>query len=107
MKVAMVLGAPPALLMAAASKSPEHISELDVAGGIIGDGVKVVLGPHTGLPIPADAEMVIETVVDLDNMVENTLGEFGAQYGTETAPMCEVTSILKRNDAMFYSLMAG
>jgi len=107
MKVAMVLGAPPALLMAAASKSPEHISELDVAGGIIGEGVKVVLGPHTGLPIPLDAEIVLETIVDLDNMVENTLGEFGAQYGTETAPMCEVTSILKRNDAMFYTLMAG
>ena len=107
MNVVMVLGAPPALLMAAASKSPDHVSELDVAGGMIGKGVKVVLGPNSGLPIPIDAEMAFETKVDLNNMVENTLGEFGAQYGTEHAPMCEVTSILKRKDSMFYTLMAG
>ena len=107
MKVAMVLGAPPALLMAAASKSPDDVSELDVAGGINGDSIDVIMGPDSGLPIPVDCEMAFETVVDLDNMVENTLGEFGAQYGTEHAPMCKVTSMLQRNDAMFYTLMAG
>ncbi|HJL79984.1 MAG TPA: UbiD family decarboxylase [Gammaproteobacteria bacterium] len=107
MRVAMVLGAPPALLMAAASKSPDDISELDVAGGINGDAIDVIFGPESGLPIPVDCEMAFETIVDLDNMVENTLGEFGAQYGTEHAPMCKVTSMLKRNDAMFYTLMAG
>ena len=107
MRVAMVLGAPPALLMAAASKSPDEVSELDVAGGINGEAIEVITGPDSGLPIPADCEMAFETIVDLDNMVENTLGEFGAQYGTEHAPMCRVTSLLQRNDAMFYTLMAG
>ena len=93
--------------MAAASKSPDEISELDVAGGINGEAIEVITGPDSGLPIPADCEMAFETIVDLDNMVENTLGEFGAQYGTEHAPMCKVTSMLQRNDAMFYTLMAG
>ena len=107
MRVTMVLGPPPALLMAAASKSPDNISELDVAGGINGEAIDVIAGPDSGLPIPSDCEMAFETIVDLDNMVENTLGEFGSQYGTEHAPMCRVTSMLKRDNAMFYTLMAG
>ena len=43
----MVLGAPPALLMAAASKSPDEISELDVAGGINGEAIEVITGPDS------------------------------------------------------------
>lgn len=107
MSVAMVIGAPPPLLMAAASKCPDDISELEVAGGMIGKGIETILSPNSGLPIPIDSEIVIEAKVDLHNMVENTLGEFGNQYGTEVAPMCEVTSIMKRKDAMFYNVMAG
>ena len=86
---------------------PDDISELEVAGGMIGKGIETILSPNSGLPIPIDSEIVIEAKVDLHNMVENTLGEFGNQYGTEVAPMCEVTSIMKRKDAMFYNVMAG
>lgn len=107
MSIAMVLGAPPWLLMAAASKSPDDVSELEVAGSIVGSSLQMVRCEHSDLLVPADAEMVIETVVDLHEMVSNTMGEFGAQYGTELAPLSEVTAITKRQDAMFYTLMAG
>jgi len=107
MSVAMVIGAPPPLLMAAASKCPDDVSELEVAGGMIGKGIETILSPDSGLPIPIESEIVIEAKVDLNNMIENTLGEFGNQYGTEDAPMCKVTSIMKRKDAMFYNVMAG
>ena len=76
-------------------------SELEVAGSIAGESMQMVRCEHSDLLVPADAEMVIETVVDLNEMVSNTLGEFGAQYGTETAPLSEVTAITQRRDAMF------
>ena len=107
MSIAMVLGVPPWLLMAAAAKSPDDVSELEVAGSIAGESMQMVRCEHSDLLVPADAEMVIETEVDLNEMVSNTLGEFGAQYGTETAPLSEVTAITQRRDAMFYTLMAG
>ena len=107
MAVALVLGAPPSLLMAAAAKSPNEISELEVAGGIVGSGLKMVQCQHSDLLVPAEAEMIIETEVDLNNMLPNTLGEFGDQYGTEEAPLATVKTITKRKDAMFYTLMAG
>jgi UbiD family decarboxylase len=87
MSVAMVIGAPPPLLMAAASKCPDDVSELEVAGGMIGKGIETILSPDSGLPIPIESEIVIEAKVDLNNMIENTLGEFGNQYGTDDAPM--------------------
>ncbi|SVD90195.1 uncharacterized protein METZ01_LOCUS443049, partial [marine metagenome] len=98
---------PPSLLMAAAAKLPNEISELEVAGGIVGSGLKMVQCQHSDLLVPAEAEMIIETEVDLNNMLPNTLGEFGDQYGTEEAPLATVKTITKRKDAMFYTLMAG
>ena len=107
MAVAMVIGVPPWLLMAAAAKSPNEISELEVAGSIAGSGLEMIQCQHSDLLVPAEAEMVIETEVDLNNMLPNTLGEFGDQYGTEEAPLATVKTITKRKDAMFYTLMAG
>ena len=39
---------------------PADVNELEYAGGIRGCPVKVIHGELTGLPIPANAEIVVE-----------------------------------------------
>jgi 2,5-furandicarboxylate decarboxylase 1 len=107
MPIALAIGVPPALLMAASGKTPPGVSELDLAGGLMRQPVEMVKCETSDLLVPAMAEIIIEGVVDFSNKVENTLGEFAGQYGPETAPTTRVTAITHRKDAMFYSIMAG
>jgi len=107
MPIALAIGVPPALLMAASGKTPPGMSELDLAGGLSGQPVEMVKCETSDLLVPALAEIVIEGVVDFSTKVENTLGEFAGQYGPETAPTTRVTAITHRKDAMYYSIMAG
>ena len=107
MPIALAIGVPPALLMAAAGKTPPGVSELDIAGALQGKPMEMVRCQTSDLLVPAHAEIVIEGVVDFSRKVENTLGEFAGQYGPEVAPTTRVTAITHRNDAIFYSIMAG
>jgi 2,5-furandicarboxylate decarboxylase 1 len=93
--------------MAASGKTPPGMSELDLAGGLMGQAVEMVKCETSDLLVPAAAEIIIEGVVDFTNKVENTLGEFAGQYGPETAPTTRVTAITHRKNAMYYSIMAG
>jgi 2,5-furandicarboxylate decarboxylase 1 len=107
MPVALVIGAPPACLMCASGKTPPGVSELDIAGGLMGAPVELVKCETSDLLVPANAEMIIEALVDPSDRIENTLGEFAGQYGPEIAPVSRVTAITHRKDALFYSIMAG
>ena len=107
MPIAVVIGAPPALLMCASGKTPPGVSELAIAGGFSGEPVDLVKCKTSDLMVPANAEMIIEGVVDTSNYVENTLGEFADQYGPEHAPVTTITAITHRKDALYYSIMAG
>ena len=84
MPVAFVPGGDPLLFLAACTEIPYGITEYDWAGGVRGTPYRVVTGPVTGLPIPADAEIVIEGFADgKDKMVE---GPFGEWTGSSRSP---------------------
>jgi 4-hydroxy-3-polyprenylbenzoate decarboxylase len=66
-----------------------------------GKPVECVVGRHTGLPFPADAEIVLEGFVDPANQKpEGPFGEWTGYYGSDvrTEPVFEVTAIYHRND---------
>ena len=50
---------------------------------------------------------MIETEVDFGEQVENTMGEYGDMYGSQMAPVANVTAITHRECPMFHSIMAG
>ncbi len=58
--MAVSVGQAPILGVVAGTSSRSGISEYATAGGRIGQPIKVVRGKLTGLPIPADAELVFE-----------------------------------------------
>jgi 4-hydroxy-3-polyprenylbenzoate decarboxylase len=101
MPVAMVVGGDPLTFMMGGCEIPDGTCEYDVVGGLRGRPVRVVKGPTTGLPIPADAEIVIEGFVHPDTVVPE--GPFGDWTGTYTEsgrqrPLVDVTAICHRND---------
>lgn len=107
MDIALAIGAEPALLMAAVCRLPADESELELAGGLLGRAIDLVRCETSDLQVPAAAEMVIEAHVDFGQRVENTLGEFAGQYGTESAPVSVVQAITHRRDALFHAVLAG
>src|SRR6266481_6467069 len=64
MPVAVVCGGDPMTFLMASSEVPYGVSEYEVVGGVRGKPVEVINGPVTGLPIPANAEIVLEGFVE-------------------------------------------
>ena len=67
MPVAVVCGGDPMTFLMACSEVPYGVSEYEIVGGMRGKPVEVVKGPVTGLPIPANAEIVLEGFVEPGN----------------------------------------
>jgi 2,5-furandicarboxylate decarboxylase 1 len=105
--IALAIGMEPALLMAAAAKVPANISELDVAGALQGSSLETTKAECSDLPVPANAEFIIEVEIDHSESIDNTMGEFGDLYGTQVAPVGQVKAITHREDPIFHVIMAG
>ena len=60
MPVVIVVGGDPMSYMMAGIEVPYGTSEFEVIGGIRGKAYEMINGPKTGLPFPANAEIVIE-----------------------------------------------
>lgn len=101
MPVAFVAGADPLLFLAACTEIKFGLTEYDWAGGVRGRPFRVIRGPVTGLPIPADAEIAIEGFADpLEREVEGPFGEWTGYYASmeRPEPVLRVEAIYHRND---------
>lgn len=86
-EVVAAYGIDPVLFMLAAQVFGIRESELDVAGGLMGRGVALTAADYVSLPIPADAELVIEGLLHPgETEEEGPLGEFTGYYGRERGP---------------------
>ena len=101
MPVVMVIGGEPITFITGGYEIPDGVSEFDVAGGLRGKPLELVKGKITGLPFPANAEIVIEGLVDPQDLIPE--GPFGDWCGSYTEagrvrPKCTVEAIYYRND---------
>ncbi len=97
------LGIPPVLATVGAAHAPKGVSELDMAGGIVGRPLDVVRGQVTGLPIPADAEIAFEGwmhPMEVDARPEGPFGEWPGYYASHRhlEPVLRVEAIYHRDD---------
>jgi 4-hydroxy-3-polyprenylbenzoate decarboxylase len=100
MPVAVVVGCDPMSFLMASSEVPYGVCEYDVIGGIRGAPVDVVKAPITGLPVPANAEIVIEGFVQPGNVrPEGPFGEWMGYYGSDVRnePVMDIKAIYHRN----------
>jgi len=106
---AIVVGAPPGLMLSGASKVPYDADELEVAGGWQGKPLRVVPCKTIPLEVPADAEMVIEgEVLPHVREEEGPFGEFTDGYvPVMRNHVFRVSAITRRRDAIYHAILAG
>jgi UbiD family decarboxylase len=106
---AIVIGAPPGLMLSAASKIPFEADELEVAGGWQGAPLRTVPCRTIPLDVPADAELVVEgEVVPGLREQEGPFGEFTDGYvPVMRNHVFRATAITRRSDAIYHAILAG
>lgn len=101
MPMVMVLGGDPVTFFSAGTEAPAGMCEFDIVGGMRGKPMEVIEGPITGLPFPANAEIVVEGYLVHDDLrPEGPFGEWTGYYasGEQPAPSMRIEAIYYRND---------
>jgi len=107
LQMAVAIGTAPALQIAAACDLPAGLADVDVAGALQRAPIQMIRCRTSDILVPADAECIIEVTVDLENWIDNTMGEYGDQYGKTSSPVATIDAITHRRDAIFHVIMAG
>ncbi|WP_332900142.1 UbiD family decarboxylase [Haladaptatus sp. CMSO5] len=101
--VALIIGLDPYTWIASTCTARRQESEYDIAGWLMDEAVEIVEMPKTGLPVPANAEIVLEGEIpplDEKSCVDGPFGEWPG-YSTpahDNTPVIDVTSISHRDD---------
>lgn len=99
-QVAAAWGIDPLFMMIGSQTFPKNASEYEFAGGVKGEPIPVVKGSTVDLPIPANAELVVEGIIRPGSVrKEGPFGEFPGYYGRPEAgcPLVEITAVHYRN----------
>jgi 4-hydroxy-3-polyprenylbenzoate decarboxylase/2,5-furandicarboxylate decarboxylase 1 len=107
LKVAYIIGAPPALLLTAGYRVGRDENDLEIGGALQGKPLELMTCQTSDLLVPATAEFVIETEIDFSQQIEHTMGEFPDNYGTTQSPVARITAITHRSDAVFHTILGG
>lgn len=106
---AAVLGADPGTILAAVTPVPDTLSEYQFAGLLRGKKVELVDCKTVPLKVPAEAEIVIEGYVSLDDYRdEGPYGDHTGYYNSvEQFPVFNITAITMRKEPIYLSTYTG
>lgn len=106
---AVVLGADPGTILAAVTPVPDTLSEYQFAGLMRGARAELVACKTVPLMVPAQAEIVLEGHVLLDEHApEGPYGDHTGYYNSvETFPVFQVTAITMRKDPIYLTTFTG
>jgi UbiD family decarboxylase len=107
--VAIVVGGPPALYLAAALAHGMPTADVELAGGLAGTPLALATLDGVALPVPADAELVIDgTIPPDDECSAGPSGDLLGIYATERVePVLHARSLLHRIDPICYAVQVG
>lgn len=103
---AIVIGHHPAMGMASQQRGALGEFELETMGGLLGEAVDVVPAETVDVPVPADAEIVIEGRIRTDEWEDDgPFGDYWLYYApAKPARVFEVTAITHRKEPMFHDI---
>ncbi|MES2721682.1 MAG: UbiD family decarboxylase, partial [Pseudomonadota bacterium] len=104
-----VIGADPGTILAAVTPVPETLSEYQFAGLMRGAKVELVPAKTVPLMVPANAEIVIEGHVLLDEYAdEGPYGDHTGYYNSvEQFPVFQVSAITMRKNPIYLTTFTG
>jgi len=107
--VAVVLGGDPACIWAASAPLPPDIDEYLLAGWLRGRPVEMVDCITQPLSVPAEADIVIEGYVDVnDQRPEGPFGDHTGYYTpVELFPALHITAITRRHEPIYPATVVG
>jgi len=106
---AVVLGADPGTILAAVTPVPDTLSEYQFAGLLRGKKVELVRCRTVPLEVPAQAEIVLEGHVSLDEFGdEGPYGDHTGYYNSvEPFPVFKISAITMRRKPIYLSTFTG
>jgi len=106
MEVALFIGHHPAVVLGSLSAGQINENELEVMGGFLGAPLRVTPAETVDLPVPADAEIVIEGTIDPRNMVTDApFSEWTGYYGVQRpCYILDIKCMTMRHDAIYHDL---
>jgi 4-hydroxy-3-polyprenylbenzoate decarboxylase len=109
MPIAIAIGADPATMLAAAMPIPDGVSELAFSGLLRREKTGIAKAVSVDLPIPANAEFVLEgTVSHTDSADEGPYGDHTGYYNAvEPFPVVTLSAITHRRDPIYVSTFTG
>ncbi len=107
--IAIVIGVHPLFSLGAQAFTPATEDEYAVIGGMMGEPLRLVKAKTVPIPVPADAEMIIEgQILPHVRRTEGPFGEFtGHAVSQDERPVIEVTAIAHRTNYIFQDVHAG
>ncbi len=107
--MAVALGGDPALLLAAVMPLPEGIDEVAFSGILRNQRTRMARGKTVDLPVPADAEFIIEGVIPAgERRLEGPFGDhFGHYSGSHDFPVFHVRAITHRKNPIYPATVVG
>ena len=109
MEVAVAIGTDPALTFSAIVPAPPDVEEFIIAGFLRQQPVELVKCETVDLEVPANAEIVLEGYVQLDELRPE--GPFGDHTGFYTLeddyPVFHVTCVTHRKDPIYATTIVG
>jgi UbiD family decarboxylase len=109
LEVAVVLGAHPAVHLAAAARVAKEVDEYDLAGGLLGEPVELVRAQTIDVEAPANAEVVLEgEILAGVHEDEGPYGEYtGYATSRSTRNIFVVKAITRRADPIYLDVIPG
>ncbi len=108
MPIAIVVGASPIVQYTGPQKLATDLDEMAVAGGLSGAPIRTCRALTVDLVVPADAEIVVEGLIDTDCVEPE--GPFGESHGyialEEFNMSMRVTAITHRRDPILVSIVS-
>jgi UbiD family decarboxylase len=108
MPIAIVIGAAPVVVFTGPQKLPIDCDEMAVAGGLAGAPIRVVKALTVDLDVPADAEFVIEGLIDPELLEPE--GPFGESHGLVALEgynmSMQVTAITHKRKPVWVSILS-
>lgn len=109
-KIAMSFGHDPLVFLAGSIEVPYAVPEYEFIGGVRGEPLELIEGEYSGLPIPANAEIVVEGDVIFDQAkIEGPFGEWTGYYGSaeRPEPFVKIRRLYHRNDPIILGSPPG
>jgi len=109
LNAAVALGAEPITMLAGILPLPEDLDEFLFAGFLRREAIDLVKCETMDLEVPAEAEIVLEGYVDLDDMrVEGPFGDHTGYYSlADQFPAFHVTCLTRRREPIYVSTIVG